>query len=586
MRYEKQILQAFERVGFKPRGDQVADIDQILVAFLDEGVKNVILSAPTGTGKSIIGAVVAEAIHSIRCPDLNAGASFLLTATNALAEQYHDTFVDDDAPADDNFYMIKGATNYECAALSTPEEVQTADVCSLRVFRKNGMDDVIDRYCNSNSCEYLLSRSMKARARHLITNYAYYFLDRLFSSAPMEKRSVCVFDEAHLLNDLFTEQKSIFFSEQRLVKCAEEIADNLALGNTDVFKELKLLREHLAAGKINDSNYNVYLRTLLRVYTATWEAAQREAQRNTRAQSTYIRLSKLAKKYHNLSCAIDDLFLFEYPHVFEYKKKDPKKGQGDHEVSVKPIFIGDMFEALDNADFNLLMSATISEQFVRRTMTLPGTTKLIRLAPKFNPANKKVIFFKPQTLNYETMKQEETIKRLCATAYQIVEHHSNKGERGIILTPSFAVAASISESLRRVSDGRYRVFEHARGEKLAERLDDFRQFSAGPAVLITPSGFEGVDLPGDLSRYQVIVKMPFGSLGDKRIKTILDNFPDIYGTTALMKVVQGAGRSVRSPEDYATTYMLDTAAQRSWTSSSNAWKDEFETSFKSTLSSD
>ena len=77
MRYEQQILDAYARLGFKPRDRQVEHIDRILVAFLDEGNRTVVLSAPTGTGKSIIGAVVAEVVHTIRYPGTDAGASFL-----------------------------------------------------------------------------------------------------------------------------------------------------------------------------------------------------------------------------------------------------------------------------------------------------------------------------------------------------------------------------------------------------------------------------------------------------------------------------------------------------------------------------
>ena len=583
MRYEKQILDAYKRIGYEPRDSQVSHIDQVLVAFLDEGYRNVVLSAPTGTGKSIIGAVVAEVVQSIKYPTENPGASFILTATNALLDQYSESFIDPSAPEDENFVTIKGANNYECSALSTPEEPQTAEHCALRIFQKSGMDDVIRTHCNG--CEYQHTRAMKPKSRQLITNYAYYFVDRMYSQAPMPKRAVCVFDEAHLLNDLFTEHNAIYFSEKRLKTMAEEVSTELSLGNTDVFKNLKMVRDHLMAGKINEDNHKTYLTTLLDTYTRIGEAASRDAERNVRAHAKYMKLSKLGKKYGNLACKIEDLFLFQYPSVFEYKEKDPKKGQNEHEISVKPIFIGEMFEALDNADHNLLMSATISELYAKRTMSLPGTTKHIRLAPQFPKENKKVIFFKPQSLNYTTMKDPATIKKLCATAYQIVEHHTKLGDRGIILCPSFNVAESIAESLRLMRGG-YKVFEHCRGEKLADWLEAFKAYDGGPAVLLTPSGFEGVDLPGDLSRYQIVVKMPFASLGDKRIKVILDTYPDIYGLMALQKVVQGAGRSVRSKEDHAVTYVLDTAAQRSFNSKDNEWKDEFSVSFSSQLGDD
>lgn len=579
MRYEQQIIEAFDRLGFKPRDRQVEHINKVVVAFLDEGFTNVILSAPTGTGKSIIGAVVADVIHQIKFPNVRNGASFMLTATNVLAQQYQDSFGDPDNQWEGTFLQIKGAANYRCEALDTPEEPAKADSCSIVAFQKAGMQDIIDKHCNR--CEYKLSRGLREKSRHLITNYAYYFINRMYATHPMEKRSVCVFDEAHLLNDLFVEHNAVYFSEKRIDKFAEEISDNLSLGSTDIFHGLKRLKDDLVMGRINDQNYQQHLQKLLDIYKAVSDSFKQAADRNLRSPSKYLKLQKLSKKYYDLGCKIDDLFIFNYPAVFEYKPKDLKKGSNEHEVSVKPIFIGEMFQALHNAHHNLLMSATISEGYAKRTMSLPGTTKHIRLEPQFSPSNKQVIFFKPQTLNYTTMKDPAVIKRLCATAYQIVKHHTERGERGIILAPSFVVTQSIATSLQGARIKGLKVFEHVRGERLAEVLFDFKRHD-GASVLVTPSGFEGIDLPGDLSRYQIIVKAPFASLGDRRIEHILNTYPDIYSLIALQKIVQGAGRSVRSQEDYATTYMLDTAIQRLWTKD-NEWSDEFQTRFTSNL---
>ena len=123
------------------------------------------------------------------------------------------------------------------------------------------------------------------------------------------------------------------------------------------------------------------------------------------------------------------------------------------------------------------------------------------------------------------------------------------------------------------------AFEHKQGEKLQVVLDDFKKYNKGPAVLISPSAFEGIDLSDDLSRFQIIVKAPFPSLGDKRMKFILDKYPEIYEIITIQKLVQGAGRSVRSPDDYAKTYILDQNAQRLFTSAKNIWKDEFDLRF-------
>lgn len=580
MSYINEINESFDFLGFNPRGNQVQQIDQIVRAMLDDNARHVILSAPTGTGKSLIGAVVGETVHRIKKPNQQEGATFLLSATNVLLHQYMETFEPVNKKDRTNFCLLKGASNYSCEALSSDTEPQTAESCSMILFKLNGMDDIISKYCSS--CEFQQNRAMRDKSRHLITNYSYYFTDRL-SAQKFMPRTVCVFDEAHLINDLYTEHCAIHFSEKRLLVIAQEVSDNLKLGNAQIFKDLKTIGTHLSSGKIMGETYRDYIAILAEIYTDIYEAASNEAERSIRTPAKYLKLNKMAMKYIGLQNKILDFLEHEYAHSFEYKEKDTKTGQGDHEVFIKPIFVSEKFETLVNADHNLIMSATISERFAKRTLTLDPKERVqyIKLDPQFPKENKKVIFFNAANLNYNTMKDPEVVKKLSNNAAIIAKHHTDKGERGIVLAPSFVLVESIAGVLRRTLGKDVKIFEHLRGEKLADWIQAFKAYDKGPAVFLTPSGFEGLDLAGDLSRFQIISKVPFGSLGDKRIKYIADAFPDIYGELALMKIVQGAGRSVRSADDYATTYILDAAGARLW--KNNPWADEFESSFKTNL---
>jgi Rad3-related DNA helicase len=579
MKYEQQILEAYTFLGFSPRGTQVANINEILTAFLDEGIKTVTLSAPTGTGKSLIGAVTAEVLHRIKHPDAEAGASFLLSPTNLLSEQYHTTFQKDRDPWDTRFRMIKGAGNYECSAMSNDEEQQSAEVCANIMFKKQGMEPIIQEHCNK--CLFMFHKSMRDRARHLITNYSMFFVDRMYTKR-MAARTLTVFDEAHLINDLFTEHNAIYFSDSRLVKMQKEISEGLTLGHTSIFKDLKGIREDMLAGKINEGSYMQYLEKLVEIYHDVAEQAASEAERAVRSPKRYLTLSNLNKKYFGLGCKISDLMTYNYPHAFEHKPRDPKIKGSEDEVSVKPIFVGDMFSLLENSEHNLLMSATFSATYAKRTLTLGDSHRHIRLEPTFPREHKKVVFFKTQTLNYNTMKNPDTLKKLQASTYEIVKHHTDLGDRGIVLAPSFVVAGGVAEAIRQMGV-KTKVFEQVRGEKLGTIVNHFKEYDQGPALLITPSGFEGLDLAGDLSRYQIILKTPFASLGEARIRHIANQYPDIYKLMATMKVVQGAGRSVRGPDDYATTYILDHAAQALWTSNEMEWANEFSSRFSSLL---
>jgi Rad3-related DNA helicase len=81
--------------------------------------------------------------------------------------------------------------------------------------------------------------------------------------------------------------------------------------------------------------------------------------------------------------------------------------------------------------------------------------------------------------------------------------------------------------------------------------------SKEPLVLCSSSLEEGVDLYDDLSRFQIIIKMPFLSLGDKRIKLLSEIESSWYISRMWSSVIQMCGRSTRSENDHAVTYILD-----------------------------
>lgn len=575
MKYEQQIDAAFSRLGFTPRPGQKEAVNQIISAFIDEGAENVILNASTGTGKSIIGAVTAEALTAAKGgTDMMPKSSISLTATNVLAKQYDTTF--EKLAAQKKYIMIKGAGNYECSALSQPGQPENAEACAWYTMVQSGseFEDVIQKHCNK--CDYLGVKKMKNMVRHLTTNYSYFFIDRMYTGK-FEDRDLVVWDEAHLVNDLFSEHNAIYFSQKRMQAMAQEIADTVQLTDLEIGRIMTSIAADCGKkDKINEKNYTSYLNALLKVYQYAKEQGTIKADRALRSgqMGQYTKLTRFVKKYEGLLCKIDDLYKYDYAHVFEYKEDEAA-------VSIKPVFVGTMIEALQASKHNLFMSATVNEEFMIKTLNLnPEKTRFIKLPPTFPKENKEVVFFDPLSLSYTSLQNPDTVKALRKNVAKIVTKHVNEGERGIILAPSFKLQNEIVAELKASPTySKYKLFEQRQGEKLEHVLSAFKSYKGGPALLISPAMFEGVDLPGDLSRFQILVKAPFPSLGDKRMKFILDKYNDLYSLITIMKAVQGAGRSVRSMDDHATTYCLDQNLQRLWSSKQNIWQDEFKVRF-------
>lgn len=566
MKYQEKINSAFERLGYSPRTGQVEAVNSVIESFIDEKKSSVILCAPTGTGKSIIGMVSAEVLSELSGND-SSKSSIILSATNTLLKQYDSSF---SQKLDGKFIMLKGANNYDCTALSQPGQPENAESCAWYSMVKAGkeFEDVIENHCNR--CDYLHTKSKKNTVRHLTTNYSYFFIDRMYTGK-FEDRDLLIWDEAHLVNDLFSEHNAIVFSQKRLQAMSQEIAETVKITDINISKTLVSVAADCAKkDKINEKNYQQYLNALYTVYRYAKERGVIEGDKALRSNNmqAYTKYSRFTKKYEGLMCKIDDLFKYSYEHVFEYKEDEAS-------VTIKPVFVGTMIDALQAGPRNLFMSATVSEEFITKTLNLDKeTTKFIKLEPTFPKENKEVVFFDPLSLSYSSLQNPDTVKTLRKNVVKIIKKHVAEGDRGIVLTPSFKLQNEIvDEILSSKTD--VKMFEHRQGEKLERVLEAFKAYAENSAILISPSMFEGIDLPGNLSRFQILVKAPFPSLADKRMKFILDNHPSIYNAITIMKMTQGFGRSVRSVEDFATSYCLDLNGQRLFNSAQNIWKTEF-----------
>jgi Rad3-related DNA helicase len=82
------------------------------------------------------------------------------------------------------------------------------------------------------------------------------------------------------------------------------------------------------------------------------------------------------------------------------------------------------------------------------------------------------------------------------------------------------------------------------------------------AVLIASGLYEGIDLKGDLGRWQILGKVPWPNLGDAAMQYKAQHDSDFYNWEALKKVLQMSGRVCRTPTDRGETYIVDGSFDR------------------------
>ncbi len=133
---------------------------------------------------------------------------------------------------------------------------------------------------------------------------------------------------------------------------------------------------------------------------------------------------------------------------------------------------------------------------------------------------------------------------------EIIDNHPN--EKGIIHTVSTECMEYINKNLNNS-----RLICHTTANR-KEILDQFKN-SNEPKVLVSPSMNEGVDLPGDLCRFQIIYKLPYYAISD-RVRLRSETYKggtDWYDYKMLTKLIQTYGRGIRFEGDYCKTYILD-----------------------------
>ena len=81
--------------------------------------------------------------------------------------------------------------------------------------------------------------------------------------------------------------------------------------------------------------------------------------------------------------------------------------------------------------------------------------------------------------------------------------------------------------------------------------------SRDESVLISPSLYQGVDLKDELSRFQVLVKVPYPDLSERGTRVKMERDQGWYDWQTALRLVQTYGRSIRTDTDHAVTYVFD-----------------------------
>ncbi len=539
--------------GFRSTQKQILPI---IKAAFDSGAKNVLLNAPTGIGKSNIGYAIGRMNEPF----------YIAVKKKGLQEQYRRDF--------DDLKVLMGRNEFSCniggsdgCSLCRPGKecfpknrdfffVCTADVAPCVRFRrvksffcpyKGKMSDPEGSLLIPNVCGYYKQVYEALLAPGVVTNRAYLYVAGNFAGT-FKPRTLLIDDEVHTTESDLMGMLETKFSDERIQEFLPSFCMPLApmpKGNDWSVEHFAL---QVALEELKDQLKEIYDRKDI---ARKLEENDFPNDKELRYAERLAELIEKTKKH---------LRLFE----------DWRKWvwfQADFETTFKPLDVKAWAESVYynfGEQRRLLMSATIPDgPTLARNLGLKDEESVfINVEYSPFPVVNRPILFEP---NHGVMRNANDEWRLSLQSIairidRILREHPT--EKGVIFSHAGRYEEALvgangaepmlaDESLARV------VRAEGDGKEKRKAIDRFKTDLLTPSVLMSTYISEGESFDDDIARFGVIIKVPWPSLGDVQVQKRAAVDDAWYTNETVTKIVQQAGRVVRSETDRGTIYILD-----------------------------
>lgn len=515
------MVLTLDRTQIRFRPGQAEAVEKIGSAF-SRGIKTVFLDAPVGSGKSLINLLVAR----------NMLGAYISTPQVILVNQYG---------ADTQFgakfsglaATLYGRRNYPCNHVrSLPEDeggrpYATAEGAPCTYLQGWPRDCPQFR-----GCDYYDARARAQAHRQTVTTLAYLLLGVRSglesSNSGWRERPLLVIDEAHSLAEDLVQ----FFQA--------EILPTTLPG---------FRRKWLESPA--DPRYQLI--ESLPIYIDRLQQVLDELQK-TRVIPAKIR-QRIERLHSAVTTAEGILFKLrvgtvEWVHSFDARTAKHRW---------RPLVVAPLL-ARFWSHFNgfLLSSATFFglESLVRET-GLPTPFERVVVPDLFSPEKAPIKLLAAARLVYKVDVLE--LERAADAVAAVASAHPK--ERGVIHANSYHLANAIRRYLPRDVRGRITVHDSSNRTR---RFDRWKLDPSPAAIFLAVDMNQGIDLIGDLARWQVIIKVPFPNLDDVWVRRRREQADGEawYARRAMTGILQASGRIMRSTDDWGATYVVDSQFDR------------------------
>jgi Rad3-related DNA helicase len=389
-----------------------------------------------------------------------------------------------------------------------------------------------------DGCPYRAAKNRFKAARVGVTNYTYYIADMMYTGE-LGRSSVLVLDEAHNLERELLSTVDIKITPGRCQEIEAGALPRFAPQTTGSCQRW-LDKTFIPKAKA----YSAHLRNQIDLMSPGSDSPSAEEKQLQRKLDV---LTSLLANVERFMKADDD---------------EPWLAWSDDEgvLFIKPMSATGLAERhlFKHTDNVLLMSATILDfpTFRRNLGITAAESNSIAVPSDFPKENRRIIYWPVGNMGFKDI--QATLPRMIERIIKLLDKWHDK--KGIIHTHNYRITNELVAALKGTKF-RTRVLTHTSLPGSREKAVEDHLNSEFETVLISPSMTEGLDLKDELSRFQIITKVPYPFL-DPYTKARMERDPKWYQLQTALTLVQATGRSVRSKDDHAITVILDGAFER------------------------
>lgn len=488
-----------------------------------QGTKDIIIAAPTGSGKSAVAAAVAFwAAQSAlpKVPNTQQGAYVLVT--QLLLQDQIENDIQRYPEHLKKAASLKSGAAYACGQFGT---------CGAGTKMKPPCADY-----RAKMCEYLTRKGTFVSADMSVTNYPYMFTERTYVGAMLPRR-VVVMDECHSVPD-----QILNFIE-------------MTVGPADISKYAPRAGALPPMGHISEFTKWIRSRYLTEIAKRI-DAFGGEAGLDRRQAKE---LEELTSHHSRMKGAADEADSDNDNWVFWQEETDTDSGP-ELKAIAKPIESAPYFEDLvgGSGQIRVYMSAYPGAKapFCRSLGLDPDQTAMLSLGSTFPVQNRPFHAIGVGSMSRKNI--EETMPSFLRCVEGIANSHVN--EKGMVHTITYAIAQKISDYFKGTPIGARLICPRNASEREEAYVKHCE--SKTPTIIVSPSFMEGFDFAEDKARWQIIAKVPYKSLGDAQTQAKMERDPEWYQQCAVSSIIQATGRVCRSETDQGSTYMMDADFKR------------------------